>query len=312
MAYSASLSLEDPGGHARAPVVDATNPGFFAVNAAIAGDTAFSQQTGDNNGFRMPDIVVNLRVDQPWGFAGVSAALHEVGGAYYGTPNNVNNGHPADRHGWAVSAGGKLNLAGGDIVGINVCYTEGALGYCTRQGTGQLYNASTSVAAGWIGDGVFTTGTEIELTRAWSVQAAYEHIWSPRWKTSVFGGYAKVDYNDTATGILNSALVAGSVCARPFAGLTGNLSAVRADVGNSCNPDYGILRNRHAYPVESGAAARYRFRVALHGPNHRVQRGGTVHRQCAAAGRPPDRRSGCVVDDVPLAAQLLSVIGDWT
>ena len=34
--------------------------------------------------------------------------------------------------------------------------------------------------------------------------AAYEHIWNPRWKTSVFGGYAKVDYNDTATGILNS------------------------------------------------------------------------------------------------------------
>ena len=78
------------------------------------------------------------------------------------------------------------------------------------------------------------------MTRAWSVQAAYEHIWNTRWKTSVFGGYAKVDYNDTATGILNSALVAGSVCARPFAGLIGNLSAVRADAGNSCNPDYGI------------------------------------------------------------------------
>ena len=72
------------------------------------------------------------------------------------------------------------------------------------------------------------------------MQAAYQHIWNPRWKTSLVGGYARVDYNDNATGILNSALVAGSVCARPFAGLVGNLSAVRADVGNSCNPDYGF------------------------------------------------------------------------
>ena len=160
--------------------------------------------------------------------------------AYYGFPNNVNNGHPADKLGWAVQAGGQLNLAGGDIVGINVCYAQGAPAFCTRQGVAQLYNASTSVAVGWIADGVFAPGTEVELTRAWSVQAAYQHIWNPRWKTSLVGGYASVDYNGNATGILNSALVAGSVCARPFAGLVGNLSAVRADAGNSCNPDYGF------------------------------------------------------------------------
>ena len=34
--------------------------------------------------------------------------------------------------------------------------------------------------------------------------------------------------------------MAGSACARPFAGLVGNLSAVRADPGNSCNPDYSF------------------------------------------------------------------------
>ena len=84
------------------------------------------------------------------------------------------------------------------------------------------------------------TGTGVELTRLWNVLAAYEHIWSPRWKTSWFGGYVNVDYNGNATDILNSALVAGSVCARPFAGLVGNLSAVRADVGNSCSPDYSL------------------------------------------------------------------------
>ena len=238
--FSGTLSLENPGGHQRAQVVDATVAGFFAVNGAIAGDTAFAQN-GGGNGFRMPDIIANLRVDQPWGFAGVSAVVHEAGGAYWLTPNSVNNGHPNDKLGWAVAGGAKFNLPGGDMIGFNACYSEGASGYCTNQGSLQLYNSSSSVAAAWITDGVFTTGTEVELVRVWSAIAAYEHFWSPRWRTSWFGGYVDVHYNGTAANILNSALVAGSVCARPFAGLVGNLSAVRADTGNSCNPDYSFF-----------------------------------------------------------------------
>ena len=45
---------------------------------------------------------------------------------------------------------------------------------------------------GWIADGVFATGTEVELTRVWSALAAYEHIWNPKWRTSWFGGYVDV------------------------------------------------------------------------------------------------------------------------
>jgi hypothetical protein len=236
---SASLSLEDPAAKAT-QVVDASLPGFFAVNGFIGQDSAFSQQNPTANGFRMPDIVVNGRVDQDWGYFGASGMIHDASGSYYGTPNNVNNGHPADKIGWAVGAGGQLNLPGGDMFGANVCYTEGSVGFCTRQVSAQVYNASTSVAAGWMADSIFTFGTEIELTRAWSALAAYQHIWNPRWRTSWFGGYAAVEYNSTATGILNSALVAGSVCARPFAGIVGNLSAVRADAGNSCNPNYSF------------------------------------------------------------------------
>ena len=80
------------------------------------------------------------------------------------------------------------------------------------------------------------------LFRSWSITAAYEHVWSPRWRTSLYGGYASIDYNGAATGIINSSLAAGSVCARPFAGLVGNLSAVTALAGNSCNPDYSLFQ----------------------------------------------------------------------
>ncbi len=130
--FSGTLSLEAPQGHNRAPVVDGTVAGFFG-NGAIVGDSAFDQQIGTQNGFRIPDTVVNLRVDQAWGFFGISGALHDSSGAYYGPlASAVNNGHPADKLGWAAAIGGQLNLGGGDQIGANFCYSEGAGGFCSN------------------------------------------------------------------------------------------------------------------------------------------------------------------------------------
>ena len=44
----------------------------------------------------------------------------------------VGNGHPEDKYGWAMAGGAKFNLAGGDMIGFNVCYAEGAAGFCTN------------------------------------------------------------------------------------------------------------------------------------------------------------------------------------
>ena len=117
--FSGTLSAESPIGHNRAGVIDASQASF-AVNAGVVNDNAFSSNAG--NGFRMPDVIANLRVDQAWGFAGVSVAIHDASGAYYQTANNVNNGHPADKLGWAFAVGGQLNLPGGDQAGINFAY----------------------------------------------------------------------------------------------------------------------------------------------------------------------------------------------
>jgi hypothetical protein len=40
------------------------------------------------------------------------------------------------------------------------------------------------------------------LTTAWNVNAAYEHFWNPRWRTSLYGGYAQVSYSSNANSIL--------------------------------------------------------------------------------------------------------------
>ena len=88
------------------------------------------------------------------------------------------------------------------MIGFNVCYSEGAAGMCTNQTTFQLYNNSNSVGLAWIADGVFDTGTQIELTKVWSALAGYEHIWNPKWRTSVGGGYVNVQYNGTANNLI--------------------------------------------------------------------------------------------------------------
>jgi hypothetical protein len=228
--FSGTLSAESPIGHNRASVLDVNTAAFFNLNGAVTADNAFSSNAG-GNGFRMPDVIANLRVDQAWGFAGVSAAIHDASGAYFLTPNNVNNGHPADKLGWAVAVGGLLNLGGGDQAGVNFAYAEGATGYVTNIGTGMsIYDSSSRVGVGWISDGVFANGTEVELTRAWSINAGYQHIWNPKWRTSIFGGYVNIDYGSNATAL---------ICAnRPnIAQFPGAVQAV----GFNCSPDFSFF-----------------------------------------------------------------------
>ncbi len=66
--WSATVGFEVP--RYWAGVVDGTGTGF-AANGVTNLDTA---------GWNMPDIVGNLRVDQNWGYVGVSGAIHQVAG----------------------------------------------------------------------------------------------------------------------------------------------------------------------------------------------------------------------------------------
>ena len=242
--FSGSLSLEDPNAHRSnaSGAIDVLTPGFFAFNGAIATDNAFQLQApAAMFGFRVPDVVANLRVDQAWGFAGISVALHDTSGAYYNFPNNVNNGHPEDKYGWAVAGGAKFNLQGGDMIGFNVCYGEGNAGRCTNESAWQIYNNSNNVGLAWLTDGVFGTGTQIELTRVWSALAAYEHIWNPKWRTAIGGGYVNVSYNSAATNlILARTNGAAAACGVPVGAGGTTLTAITLLPGNSCSPNYSF------------------------------------------------------------------------
>ncbi len=192
--------------------------GFSATLAAemrrmtgIGTDGTSTGATGNNyGGFQAPDVVANLRVDQAWGSAQIMGALHEVNPLYY-TGNGI-LAHPDDELGFAVGAGIKLNapmIGHGDYLQAQVNYTEGALKYVFQTPTTNWFKQDGSqFGFGFLNDGVYggnvvgVNTTNVELTSAWGVNAAYEHFWNPRWRTSLYGGYAAVSYGSTANNIL--------------------------------------------------------------------------------------------------------------
>lgn len=226
-------------------------PGVVAANVAGCpiGDYAASQ---------VPDVVANLRVDQGWGSAQIAGALHQVRAGFYG--NNVaplipNVGSaeftgqaPADRWGFALMGGVLANvpIAEGDKFWANVVYADGAIAYTGLSQFGSFGTFSRfsggSVGAAWALDGVFANtvgpaasglvGSGIQLTKALSFGAAFEHHWNPSIRSSVFGVVTDVSYPGAAKAIFCSSPV-GPV--RTAAGGVPNF-ATGAVVG--CNPDF--------------------------------------------------------------------------
>ena len=209
--FSASISLEDPDGHNLTGVrriAAAPPPGGSTFGAPASG---LSNQTATNNGFQIPDIVANLRLDQKWGFIGVSAALHQNAGSYY-TANAavpgcaaaiVTCGHPEDKWGYAFGAGVQLNVPGmpGDTTGAMFRYAKGAIGYVFGPGAGgMLLVDGDTVSFAAAHDAYFgnpvpgSPSSELNLTEAWGVNAHYEHAWTRSLKTSLFAGYVEVSF----------------------------------------------------------------------------------------------------------------------
>ena len=128
-----------------------------------------------------------------------------------GTPvsgNNANetSGHPADKYGWASAVGFTvLNPFGlaGDSVGAQAVYSEGAIGYNTvAWGPYAIYGAGRQMGMSYLVDGVFNTNTAVALTRNWSAVGFYEHVWSPQWRTSIYGGLLGTDFGSEGKALI--------------------------------------------------------------------------------------------------------------
>jgi hypothetical protein len=139
----------------------------------------------------------------------------------------------------------------GDKLWANVVYAQGATAYTGLSqfgsfGTFSRFNGG-SVGAAWALDGVFantvgngTAGLSpsgIQLTKAWSVGAAFEHHWIPSLRSSVFGVVTQVSYPGDLTSGAKAIFCSSPV--GPVRNAAGVVPSFGAPVPG-CNPDFMV------------------------------------------------------------------------
>lgn len=212
--FSASIALEDAAN--RTTGIQATAATLSSTGVSYTNYTA---------GQSAPDIVANLRLDQAWGTAMISGALHQVtamnpiGNA--GTSYIGENG--TDSWGWAIGGGIELKLpmlAPGDGIFVQASYADGALSYLGLSGS-SLARAtgvgsmdigttfSTALLSGAyvpLADAIWTGTTaagDYSKVSGWSVMGQFRHFWLPNLRSSVMGGYTAVDVPTNTLGVPN-------------------------------------------------------------------------------------------------------------
>ncbi|MGI6245436.1 MAG: porin [Pseudochelatococcus sp.] len=150
----------------------------------------------DVAGQRVPDVVANIRVDQDWGSAQLSGALHQLNSGTIYNPWGAQWSTRVDTtYGWAVQGGVKLKvpaLGKGDVLWLQAAYADGALGYIGLTNTTTI-GRSVNVAA----DGYIVNG-DIKKTSGWNITAAGVHYWTPSIRSTLWGSYTGVDVNREA------------------------------------------------------------------------------------------------------------------
>jgi len=253
---SASIGLDDPTVWDRTAVYNLSIPGAIGANGT--GSNAYA-------GTHAPEIVGRIRVDQAWGLFQVSAAAHEVNGAYNilgagGVPTNLSeiSGHPETKWGGAVMAGLQIKnipTGPGDDIKVDASYAKGATKYViATSGTSPNFamfggsgSAYQSVGFGATTDGVYMPGAlgtgGIALTSAWGIRGAFNHNWDPYWSSSLFGSYSAVRYDGGADDNLLGAgttSAKGAYCAAFALSHPGQAVVGNAAGAYSCNPDFNV------------------------------------------------------------------------
>jgi hypothetical protein len=288
---SGTLSLEDNKERKRGNYNGANALSLWGISAPTV-DT--------RGGNTWPEIVGQFRIDRAWGGFHLSANLvnnhvaYNCGAASSGCSELA--GHPSDKIGGGVNAALKFDLPTGvrDALYIAGTYSIGATTDAfTNIAPGSAFGifggsniAYGSIVGGYVWDSVYTSTTRTgagrvigptgqQLTTAYGGSVAFEHGWNAEWRTSVFGGAAVLDYNDTANAILCSRHVAGG-----GAGILSNALT-------TCDMDYRIIgagSRTYWSPVRD-----FVIGVELMWTNHHSGNEGATYTTPTALGFKPDQ-----------------------
>jgi hypothetical protein len=223
--FSATLSAEDQPD--RRAAIGSTIASGTAAPITVGGITATSFQA-QPAGSRVPEIVGNLRLDQPWGSAQLSAAAHQVDASLFAasalTAPPTTYAFPAltsNSFGFAVQGGVQLNadfLSPGDKFWLQAAYEKGAFGYISGNNRASGYGSVSQnrymgdgitpldYVPGWNpqinSDCVFTGSGTCEQQWGWDITGAYKHYWMPALASAVYGSYMEVHYpGDALAGV---------------------------------------------------------------------------------------------------------------
>jgi hypothetical protein len=220
-------------------------------------------QADDHQGQTWADPLLSLRTDQSWGYGALVGGVHSPDANYTG--DNSMLGNPAlgglngakDKAGYSLALEGEVKVpifGAGDRVGAGIRFNQGgssAFGGGLGLPTPDPFGAGSGAAAGWDG------GSGIELTKAWSVQAGYDHQWSPGLNTSLFAGYSKITYDADPTSYFAAACgaAAGGAAAPAGANCKSSWGNVGAGLRTSWAPASGLtLSVQTMYNYGSGIA----------------------------------------------------------
>ena len=218
-------AIEDAASH-RGPVASVLSLGTSVggVGPAAVGSGSVTALVG---AARMPNIVANLRWDQPWGAVQLSGALNQVRANLFPTAAATAGagGNPAlyaesvgstSSIGFAINGGVQFNLptlGTGDKLWLQATYAKGAIGYVQGNNLTFLGGPSSSSAygsgsgrtlnaIGWTNfsdsDCVFTYAGTCDKSSAFVVLAALSHYWMPTLRSGFFGSFMQVTYSKNA------------------------------------------------------------------------------------------------------------------
>jgi hypothetical protein len=199
--FSATLSLEDAT-QRRASSTNFVN----AVNYA---------------GERMPDVVGVLRVDQGWGSAQLSGAIHQIQGLNFAPAVGGVQSFAGTEYGFALQGGVKFHLpmiAAGDVLFLQAAYVDGAIGYLTAQhaplsGSVAVPTINTGYVSVSNSDAYMDAVGNLKKTKAVAFTGAFLHYWTPQLRQVFFGSYMKLDYAASVSSprLANGAVASGAV-----------------------------------------------------------------------------------------------------
>jgi Porin subfamily len=164
----------------------------------------------------VPEIVGNLRLDQPWGAAQMSAATHQVDASLIEAPALTMPpgafAFPAltsNSYGFGVQGGVPLNvdyLSPGDKLWLQAAYAKGAFSYIAGNNLAYSYGSvnqnwypgSGSTPLDYFGgwnphsDCAFTGSGACEQQSGGDIAGAYKHYWLPILSSAIYGSYMEL------------------------------------------------------------------------------------------------------------------------